>query len=68
MNYLEFSVGVAIILMAFYLRYFAGLQSGWELVMFWVYWVVGLILIKHARRKRKSGSNQDATHREENLN
>ena len=57
MDYLEFAVGVAIILMAVYLRYFAGLQTGWEIVMFWVYWVVGLILMKHARRRRKSNSN-----------
>jgi len=28
MDYLEFAVGVAIILMAAYLRYFAGLQTG----------------------------------------
>ena len=61
MDYLEFAVGVAIILMAVYLRYFAGLQTGWEIVMFWVYWVVGLILMKHARRKRKSDSNLDTT-------
>jgi hypothetical protein len=57
MDYLEFAVGVAIILMAVYLRYFAGLQTGWEIVMFWVYWAVGLLLMKHARRRRKSGSN-----------
>jgi hypothetical protein len=56
MDYLEFAVGVAIILMAVYLRYFAGLQTGWEIVMFWVYWA-GLLLMKHARRRRKSGSN-----------
>lgn len=59
MDYLEFAVGVAIILMGVYLRYFAGLQSGWEIVMFWVYWVVGLILMKHARRKTKSNANSD---------
>jgi hypothetical protein len=57
MDYVEFAVGVAIILMAVYLRYFAGLQTGWEIVMYWVYWVVGLILMKHARRRRKSNSN-----------
>jgi hypothetical protein len=57
MDYVEFAVGVAIILMAIYLRYFAGLQTGWEIVMYWVYWVVGLILMKHARRRRKSNSN-----------
>jgi hypothetical protein len=57
MDYVEFAVGVAVILMAVYLRYFAGLQTGWEIVMFWVYWVVGLILMKHARRRRKSNSN-----------
>ena len=34
MDYVEFAVGVAIILMALYLRYFAGLQTGWEIVMF----------------------------------
>ena len=42
MNYLELAVGVAIILMPVYLRYFAGLKTGWELVMFWVYWIVGI--------------------------
>jgi hypothetical protein len=57
MDYLEFAVGVAIILMAVYLRYFAGLQTGWEIVMFWVYWAVGLFLMKHARRRKKSDSN-----------
>jgi hypothetical protein len=57
MDYVEFAVGVAIILMAVYLRYVMGLQTGWELVMFWVYWVVGLLLIKHARRRRKSDSS-----------
>jgi hypothetical protein len=56
-DYLEFAVGVAIILMAVYLRYFAGLQTGWEIVMFWGYWFVGLLLMNHARRKRKSDSN-----------
>jgi len=56
MDYLEFAVGVAIILMAVYLRYFAGLRAGWEIVMFWVYWVVGLLLMKHARRGTKSDS------------
>jgi hypothetical protein len=65
MDYLEFAVGVAIILMAVYLRYFAGLQTGWEIVMFWGYWAVGLLLIKHARRKKeknvKSLSNDDKT-------
>jgi hypothetical protein len=57
MDYLEFAVGVAIILMAVYLRYFAGLQTGWEIVMFWVYWAVGLFLIGHARKRRKNDSN-----------
>jgi hypothetical protein len=57
MDYLEFAVGVAIILMAVYLRYFAGLQTGWEIVTFWGYWIVGLCLMQHARRKRKSDSN-----------
>jgi hypothetical protein len=57
MNYPELAVGVAIILMAIYLRYVAGLHSGWEIVMFWVYWVVGLGLIRHATWKKKSGSN-----------
>lgn len=54
MNYLEFAAGVAIILMALYMRYVAGLQAGWELIVFWVYWVVGLLLMKHARRKKKT--------------
>jgi hypothetical protein len=53
MDYLEFAVGIAIILMALYLRYIAGFQSGWEIVLFWVYWIVGLFLIKHARKRRK---------------
>ena len=57
MDYVEFAVGVAVILMAVYLRYFAGLQTGWEIVMFWRYWAVGLLLMKHARRQRKSDSN-----------
>jgi hypothetical protein len=57
MDYLEFAVGVAIILMAVYLRYFAGLQTGWEIVMFWVYWAVGLFLIGHARKRRRNDSN-----------
>jgi hypothetical protein len=53
MDYLELTVGIAIIVMAVYLRYVAGLQAGWEIVMFWVYWIVGLFLIKHARKRRK---------------
>ena len=57
MDDLEFAVGVAIILMAVYLRYVSGLQGGWEIVMFWGYWIVGLLLMKHARRKRKRDSN-----------
>ena len=57
MDYLELAVGVAIILMAVYLRYFAGLITGWEIVMFWVYWIVGLFLIKHARKRRQNDSN-----------
>jgi hypothetical protein len=57
MDYLELAVGVAIILMAVYLRYFAGPQTGWETVMFWVYWIVGLFLIKHARKRRQNDSN-----------
>jgi hypothetical protein len=57
MDYLELAVGVAIILMAVYLRYFAGLKTGWEIVMFWVYWIVGLFLIKHAGKRRKTDSN-----------
>ncbi len=54
MDYLEFAVGVAIILMALYLRYVAGLQTGWEIVMFWGYWAVGLILMRHARKKKRN--------------
>jgi membrane protein implicated in regulation of membrane protease activity len=57
MDCLELAVGVAIILMAVYLRYFAGLKTGWEIVMFWVYWIVGLFLINRARKRRKSDSN-----------
>jgi hypothetical protein len=57
MDYVEFAVGVAIILMAVYLRYWVGFQAPWEIVMFWVYWIVGLFLMKHARRKTKTGSN-----------
>jgi hypothetical protein len=57
MDYIEFAVGVAIILMAVYLRYVARLQNGWEIVMFWVYWAVGLLLMKHARKKRKNDPN-----------
>jgi hypothetical protein len=53
MDCLEFAVGVAIIVMALYLRYFAFRELGWGTVMFWVCWAVGLILIKHARRKKK---------------
>lgn len=59
MDYMEFAVGLAIILMAIYLRYFVGLQSGWAIVMFWGYWVVGLVLMRHARSKRKRGSSQE---------
>jgi hypothetical protein len=51
MDYVGFGVGVAIIMMAMYLRYVAGLRSGWELIVFWVFWVVGLILMKHSKRK-----------------
>ena len=57
MDYIEFAVGVAIILMAVYLRYVARLQNGWEIVMFWVYWAMGLLLMKHARKKRKNDPN-----------
>ncbi len=59
MDYVEFAVGVALILMALYLRYFAGLRSGWELIIFWVFWIVGLILMKHSRKRKTS--NQDTT-------
>jgi hypothetical protein len=58
-DYVEFSVGVAIILMALYLRYVAGLRSGWELIIFWVFWIVGLILMKPSRKRKIS--NQDTT-------
>jgi len=51
-DYLEFGIGVAIILMAVYLRYVAGLRSGWELIVFWVFWIVGLILMKHSRKRQ----------------
>lgn len=57
MDYVEFAVGVAIILMAVYLRYFRGFQNGWEIVMFWVYWIVGLLLMRHARKKKKNDAN-----------
>jgi hypothetical protein len=53
-DYVEFAVGVAIILMAVYLRYVEGLRSGWELIIFWVFWIVGLILIKHSRKRKLS--------------
>jgi hypothetical protein len=53
MDYVEFAVGVAIILMAVYLRYVAGLQSRWEIIMFWVYWIVGLFLMRHARKRKQ---------------
>jgi len=56
MDWWEFGVGLAIILMALYLRYGVGLESGWEIVMFWGYWAVGLVLMKHARSKRKRRS------------
>jgi multisubunit Na+/H+ antiporter MnhB subunit len=56
-NYLELAVGVAIILMAVCLRYVRGLQTGWEIVMFWVYWIVGLFLIRHARKRKRNNSN-----------
>jgi hypothetical protein len=53
MDYMEFGVGVAIILMALYLRYVAGLKTGWEIVIFWVFWAVGLLLMRHSRRKKE---------------
>ncbi len=59
MDYVEFAVGVAIILMALYLRYVAGLRSGWELIVFWAFWIVGLILMKHSRKRKIS--NEDPT-------
>jgi hypothetical protein len=40
--------------MAVYLRYVEGLRSGWELIIFWVFWIVGLILIKHSRKRKLS--------------
>jgi hypothetical protein len=52
MDYLELAVGVAIILMAVYLRYFAGLRTGWEILVFWAFWIVGLLLFKHSRKRR----------------
>jgi hypothetical protein len=55
MDDLEFAVGVAIILMALYLRYFAFRELGSGTVMFWVYWAAGLLLIKHARSKKQKG-------------
>jgi hypothetical protein len=55
-DYIEFAVGVGIILMAVYLRYVEGLRNGWELLMFWVYWIVGLLLIRDARNRRKNES------------
>lgn len=56
MDWWEFTVGSAIILMAIYLRFFMGLETGWEIAMFWGYWVVGLVLIGNARGKGKRGS------------
>jgi hypothetical protein len=52
-DYLEFAVGVAIILMAVYLRYFAGLQTGWEIVMFWGYLVCRPITDEPRKKEEK---------------
>ena len=59
MDWWEFMVGLAIILMAMYLRYFVGLQTGWEIVMFWGYWIAGFVLMGNARSKGKHGSALD---------
>lgn len=61
MDWWEFMVGSTIILMAIYLRYFVGLQTGWEIVMFWGYWIAGLVLMGNARSKGKRGSALDAS-------
>jgi hypothetical protein len=55
--YVEYAVAIAIILMAFYLRYVAGLRSGWELLIFWVFWFVGLLLLRDARKRKRGNSN-----------
>jgi hypothetical protein len=57
MDILELVVGIAIILLAVCLRYVAGLQSGWEIVIFWVCWIVGLFFIRDSRKRRKNGSS-----------
>jgi hypothetical protein len=59
MDWWEFTVGLAIMLMAIFLRYFMGLRTAWEIVMFWGYWVVGLALMGNARGKRKRGPGFD---------
>ena len=56
MDWWEFTVGLAIILMAIFLRYFMGLGTGWEIVMFWGYWVVGLVLMGNAKGNWKRGA------------
>jgi hypothetical protein len=55
--YVEYAVAIAIILMAFYLRYVAGLRSGWELLIFWAFWIVGLLLLRDARKRKRGKSN-----------
>ncbi len=57
MDILELVVGIAIILLAVCLRYVAGLHSGWEIIIFWVCWIVGLFFIKDSRKRRKNGSS-----------
>jgi hypothetical protein len=59
--YVEYAVAIAIILMAFYLRYVAGLRNGWELLIFWAFWIVGLLLLRDARKRKRGKANQDTT-------
>lgn len=61
MDWWEFMVGLAIILMAIYLRFFVGLQTGWEIVMFWGYWIAGLVLMGNARSKEKHAPGEDSS-------
>lgn len=59
MDWWEFTVGLAILLMAIFLWFFMGLRTGWEILMFWGYWVVGLVLMGNAGRKGKRGSGSE---------
>ena len=54
-------VGLAIILMAIYLRFFIGMKTGWEIMMFWGYWIAGLVLMGNARSKEKHAPGEDTS-------